>query len=263
MIIADYHTHTKFSHGKNTIEENVQQAREIGLKQIAITDHGLNHVAFGLSPKKVATMRKIVDGLNQAQNDVKVLLGVEANIVSRDGDIDILPDRFSWFDIIVCGYHKVVFGKNLTETIKFIAKNDILQVLKKADNKKLVEKNTEILCKAVRKNPIDIMSHPNHDMVIDAVALAKVMKECGTYFELNAKKVHIDNDTLREVAKTGVEFIIDSDAHTASRVGDFKLSFDIAESVGIPKSQIVNWDRLPEFRSQIEREKNKNLGKLI
>lgn len=250
MIIGDYHTHTIFSHGKSTIEENVAVAKSLGLSEIAITDHGLNHLAFGLTPKKVEKMRGIIDKINMEQSDINVLLGVEANIVSREGDIDILPNRFGWFDIIVCGYHKVVLGKNLAETVAFIGKNDFLQLLGKAEKRKLVDKNTEILCKAIKKNPIDIMSHPNHDMAINAVELAKVMKEYGTYFELNSKKVHIDSETLREVAKTGVEFIIDSDAHEKCRVGDFKLGLEVAASVGIPMSQIVNWERKPEFRSR-------------
>ena len=45
ILTADYHTHTPYSHGKNTVEENVARAKEIGLKQIAITDHGFSHVA--------------------------------------------------------------------------------------------------------------------------------------------------------------------------------------------------------------------------
>ena len=40
----DFHTHTIFSHGKGTIEQNVMRAREIGLAAIAIS--------FGTAGKK-------------------------------------------------------------------------------------------------------------------------------------------------------------------------------------------------------------------
>ena len=40
ILTADYHTHTPYSHGKNTVLENAQAAKKLGLKQLAITDHG-------------------------------------------------------------------------------------------------------------------------------------------------------------------------------------------------------------------------------
>ena len=43
-LFGDYHTHSVYSrrkHGKGTIEENVQSAVKKGLRQIAITDHGV------------------------------------------------------------------------------------------------------------------------------------------------------------------------------------------------------------------------------
>ena len=39
-MLFDYHTHTTFSHGKGSIEDNVKEAVKKGLKAIAITDHG-------------------------------------------------------------------------------------------------------------------------------------------------------------------------------------------------------------------------------
>ena len=48
ILTADYHTHTPYSHGKNTVAENVARAKELGLKEIAITDHGLTHIVFGV-----------------------------------------------------------------------------------------------------------------------------------------------------------------------------------------------------------------------
>ena len=38
-LLGDYHTHTTYTHGKSTIEENVRQAENLGLKEIAITEH--------------------------------------------------------------------------------------------------------------------------------------------------------------------------------------------------------------------------------
>ncbi len=250
MIIADYHTHTKYSHGKNTIEENVQAAREKGLKEIAITDHGLNHVAFGLRPWKVREMRKIIDRINGETSDINVLLGTEANLISREGHIDVKPNQRDWFDVIVCGYHKVVWGKNLTETIKFIMKNDFLQMMDRDEGKELIKTNTEILKRAIQTNPIDIISHPNHDMIIDCVSVAEACRDYGTYFEINSKKVHVDQETLKQVIETGVDFVIDSDAHSKERVGDFELGLKVAEGASIPYSQIANWDKLPIFRSK-------------
>ncbi len=47
-LIGDYHTHTVYSsgrfyrHGKGTVFENAMQAKVLGIREIAITDHGLS-----------------------------------------------------------------------------------------------------------------------------------------------------------------------------------------------------------------------------
>ena len=59
--LGDYHTHTVYSkkkwlpykHGKNTLEENVERASELGLKEIAITDHGFSHKTYGTNIKNI------------------------------------------------------------------------------------------------------------------------------------------------------------------------------------------------------------------
>ena len=42
-VFADYHTHTVYSHGKNTVEENVVAAINANLKKIAISEHASSH----------------------------------------------------------------------------------------------------------------------------------------------------------------------------------------------------------------------------
>lgn len=252
MILTDFHTHTIFSHGKGTIEENVKRAEELGLKEIAITDHGLKHIVFGLRPWKVKKMRKIIDEL-QKTTSVKILLGVEANLISRNGDIDIKPSQRDWFDIVVCGYHKAVFSNNFFEWFRFIFKNNFLQFLHIKQSERTREINTRALIKAVEKNKIDILGHVNHDMHVDAVAVARACKERGTYFEINAKKEHVDTKTLKEVEKTGVKFVIDSDAHTVARVGEFSRALEMCQKADIPLERIANYNKVPRLLSDKEK----------
>ena len=42
QILADYHTHTKYSHGKGTIEENVLEAISKGIKTIEYQTMDIN-----------------------------------------------------------------------------------------------------------------------------------------------------------------------------------------------------------------------------
>lgn len=55
-ILGDYHTHTVFSHGHGSIEDNVKAAIKMGLKEIAITDHGFSHNSYGVRRMDVAKM---------------------------------------------------------------------------------------------------------------------------------------------------------------------------------------------------------------
>ena len=65
QILADYHTHTKYSHGKGTIEENVLEAISKGIKTIGISDHGYKHLAYGIKLNDIYKMREEIDKLNE------------------------------------------------------------------------------------------------------------------------------------------------------------------------------------------------------
>ena len=47
-ILGDYHTHTTFSHGKGKVLDNALSAKEKGLAEIAIADHGFGHLLYGM-----------------------------------------------------------------------------------------------------------------------------------------------------------------------------------------------------------------------
>ena len=88
-ILADYHTHTIFTHGTGSIEDNVRVAVERGLKEIAITEHSFRHLAHGINRKKFFEIKAEIERL-RAIYPIKILLGLEANLISDKGDIDVL-----------------------------------------------------------------------------------------------------------------------------------------------------------------------------
>ena len=72
-MIYDYHTHTIFSHGKGTIEQNVQEAIQQNLKAIAITDHGFGQPFAGITPKKFEVMKAQVKELRKKYPQIEIL----------------------------------------------------------------------------------------------------------------------------------------------------------------------------------------------
>jgi putative hydrolase len=101
-LFADYHTHTVYSHGKGTIRENVEEAMRKGLKEIVISDHGPGHFTYGVKIKNIKKMREEIEELKKEYNNIDIKLGVEANLISCDGDLDVKNDYLyvsSFFDI--------------------------------------------------------------------------------------------------------------------------------------------------------------------
>lgn len=256
ILSADYHTHTPYSHGKNTVLENATAAKAKGLKELGITDHGFNHLLFGLKRKKLADLRaEIIEA--EKLTGVKVLMGMESNLISVNGDTDMKDSDLQYFDIYICGIHEVLRYRSFSDMYKILIKNYAAYKLGKKPSEKVVTHTTKALINAVKKNPIDIISHINYKSYCNLEEVAKCCADYGTYIEINTKKRHISAEELNKMAATGVRFVIDSDAHSADRVGDTKIAEELLAEANIPLEQIDNIDgRLPKFRLAEYKAKN-------
>ncbi len=248
ILTADYHTHTIYSHGKGTILENALSAKEKGLKEIGISDHGFAHPAFGLSRRKIEKMRVECDEVT-SKTGVKTLLGIESNIISIDGKVDLKEKYYDYFDIFLAGLHKFVlfdiktfFGLSIPDiTATYLKKEKV--------SKRLVDRNTKTFINVIKNNPIDAITHLNFFCYADAKSVAEVCAEYGTYLELNAKKTHLSDYEIEQVLKTDVRFIISSDAHSTERVGEISLIEKMLKRLDFPLDRIDNIDgRIPDFR---------------
>lgn len=249
-LTADYHTHTPYSHGKDTVLKNAEAAKALGLLEIGITDHGFSHLCFGLKRKKVPDLKKDCKEATE-KTGVKVLVGMESNIRGIEGVTDIRRCDYDDFDLFIAGKHVMISYSTFRDFRRYFLGNLIEDKLKKGKNppKKLVEYNTTAYINTIKNNPVDIISHLGYLCPCNAAEVAKCARDYGTYIELNAKKTHLTDEELASVFDTGVRFVVDSDAHSAARVGDVSPVFEQLRRIGANTDRIDNIDgRLPDFR---------------
>lgn len=248
ILTADYHTHTPYSHGKNTVLENAVAAKKLNLKEIAITDHGFDHLLFGLKRSKLSDLRAEVCEAEKLTG-VKVLMGMESNLISLDGSTDMKESDLMHFDIYLFGIHEVLKYKRFSDFYNIMFKNYSAYKLGHKPSQKVIDNTTKAYINAVKNNPVDILTHINYKCCCDLKEVAKVCADYGTYIELNTKKRHVSPEEVELMASTGVRFLIDSDAHSADRVGDTKIAEELLKDCNLPLDRIDNIDgRLPKFR---------------
>ena len=249
LLTADYHTHTPYSHGKSTIEENVAAAKEKGLQAVAISDHGFSHLAFGIRRRELERFFAECQAAAEKYG-MKVLCGIESNMLGLRGGADLKPKDYEKFDVFLCGYHVAARYSHFTDWCMNFMGNVLVAHLKFKPSKSLIKRNTLSYINTIQKNPIDIITHLSFQCVCDTLEVAKCAADHGTYLELNSKKTHLSDEQLMEIVdKTDVRFIVDSDAHTADRVGDTELVENQLVRLNFPMDRIDNIDgRTPTFR---------------
>ncbi len=248
LLFGDYHTHTKFSrnhHGKSTIEENVKVAVQKGLKEVGITEHGFDHIFFGVRRKNIKKMRAEIDRLNKIY-PIKIYLGIEANLISSEGDIDLTEKEQKWFDYVVMGYHTFGKPKSIKEYFNFFRPN-AKAYKKNSYTKEIIDANTNAYIKAIKKNRINIISHLGSKMKVDPVAIAKECLKTGTMIELNARRLCFSSEEAQNMVELGTTFVLSSDAHRCENVGECNRGMNFVIKNNIPLENVVNLDKLPKF----------------
>ena len=251
ILTSDYHTHTKFSHGKGSVKENAIRAKELGLKEIAISDHGFSHPAFGLRKWKLP---RLIDDCKEAEKEtgVRVLVGIESNIIGIDGTVDLKANRYDDFDVFLAGIHKFVLYKPNTFFKVFIPNFFNSTFNSKKVSNRLIKENTKAFINVIKNNPVDVITHLNYCCYANSLEVAKAASDYGTYIELNSKKTHLTDEEIADIlAKTDAKFIINSDAHSPNRVGEVGLAFDTVSRLNIHID-----GKLPDFRFKKFKESN-------
>ena len=233
QILADYHTHTKYSHGKGTIEENVLEAISKGIKTIGISDHGYKHLAYGIKLNDIYKMREEIEKLNEKYSNIEILLGMECNILDSYGNIDINDKIIENCDYIMAGYHFASTPTSLKRMFNH-CNNYMIKYEKSKDY------NTKAIINAMKNNDIFIITHPGDKGDVYIEEIAKVAKNTDTRLEINSSHGFLNSSQLVKIKGIGNKFIIGSDAHIPQNVGNFDLAMKIVKEASVDLSLIEN-----------------------
>jgi len=234
-LLFDHHTHTTFSHGKGSIEDNVIVACGKGLESIAITDHGPGHLTYGVKRGDIPVMRRVIEELKPKYPEIEILLGVEANIVStRDTNyLDLTEEDKSYLDFVIAGYH---YGIRHGYTVQ----NYVWQHGLKAGGKSLLAKNTDMMVASIYENDLYILTHPGDKGPFDIDEVAKACEAKGVLMEINTKHPHLNVEEIRTAAKYDVKFVLSSDAHVPENVGNVEGPLARLAESGLDPERVVN-----------------------
>lgn len=234
-MVFDYHTHTTFSHGKGSIEDNVKAGLLAGLSALAITDHGPGHLTYGVKRSDFPVMRAEIDRLQKVYPEIRLYLGVEANVIAREPYLDIGQDDLQYFDFTIGGYHYgILHGHCIGNWL------DAHRMIPGSVGRNLLVKNTDMTLRALYENDLKILTHPGDKGRFDIEAIAKACAETDTLMEISTWHAHLTVEEIRIAAKSDARFVVSSDAHTPGRVGSFAGGVERALEAGLDLGRIVN-----------------------
>jgi putative hydrolase len=267
-LAADYHTHTRFSHGRGSIAENVEAAARAGLTEVGICDHGPALLFIGLrSEDRLAEMRRQVEEAQARHPSIRVLLGLEANVVSPEGDLDVSDAALAALDILLVGLHPQIRPSRWQGAWPLVWNNALAWVAGRlavggraaagegwgarmiAEARRI---NTRALVRAVERYPVLAVTHAGLKMDVDMEELARACARRGTAIEINSLHGYPREADLEVALRCGARFIISSDAHDPGRVGYLRAGLERARRAGIPPHLVLNARRSAAPRPLVE-----------
>lgn len=240
QLFADYHVHSRYSDGRATIRQLAEAALAKGLEAIIITDHGPRNIGFGVkSVEAFIRAKKEALQLKEEFPQLDIKVGAEANVISLDGHIDVPESVYRELDWLIVGLHPLVWPADFKSGWYYVLGNR-LHTLTEAQRQRCIEINTKALVAAIRHHKVDVVAHPGLGLPVDLEEVARVCAETNTAFEINTGHRYQQVADLVRAAKTGVKFVVNSDAHFTDTVGDLAYGLALLEQAKIPPEQVIN-----------------------
>jgi DNA polymerase (family 10) len=229
-LLGFLHCHTTYSDGSLGVEEMATAVRDAGYSYLGITDHSKSAgYAGGLSVEDLRRQWKEIDGLNARLSGIRILKGIESDILLDGGldyDVAILAD----FDFVIGSIHSRFSLGEIEMTAR---------VLRALDHPYLT-----------------ILGHPTGRLLLSrnpyALDLPQVFARAaanGVALEINGDPHRLDLDwrMARRAREQGVTIALGADAHGRSGIGNLEFATAMARKAGLTKPEVLNTRSVAEF----------------
>ena len=230
------HCHSNYSDGTVTIAEWAEAAKEAGYEWIGLSDHSQSApFAMGLRPDAIGRQHAEIDQVNQQISGIRVLKGVEADILA-DGRLDYDQATLDRFDFVIGSIHSR-FGLEQAEMTQ--------RVLTAMDDPHL----------AILGHPTGrlLLSREPYPLGLDAVF--RKAAERGIAIEVNADPHRLDLDwrLVRQARALGVRFSIGPDAHSVAGMANMEFGLGIARKGWLEATDVWNTLSADDFLAAARR----------
>lgn len=186
---GDFHVHTDYTEGTNTVFELCEQAILNNLKLICFSEHVRRSLSYDFD----ALLRDI-DTARQRYPRLKILSGCEAKVMDLDGSLDVSEEILSKVEIVIASFHSFPYAD----------KADFLKAL----------------YGALRNPSVDIWGHPLtflRNISPTAPELHGIIRECikrRVLIEDSLVQAYQNPPSFLEACKElGATIVVNSDAH--------------------------------------------------
>ena len=222
-IKGDFHVHTDWSDGHDSIEAMALAAKDSGYRYLAITDHsgGLG-IAHGLDAERLLRQIDEIKQLNQRLDGIHLLCGIEVDI-RADGSLDMPQEMLAELDIVVAAIHS---GITQSE-----------------------EQITRRILGAIENPNVDVIAHPTcrllgerEPVAVDLEAVFKAAVRHNKALEINAMPSRLDLKDIHvyRARELGVKLILGTDAHSIAHLGFMCFGVGVARRGWCQPQDILN-----------------------
>jgi len=230
---GEFHSHTTWSDGKQSVAEMAERARQKGYSFWTVSDHSIGlGVVQGVDSNRLREQRKEIDAANEACArdgvDFRVLQGSEVEIMA-DGTLGLTDDVLATLDVVVASIHSAQRQDRDTITARCL--------------------------NAVNNPHVDILGHPTSRLIGSRppteLDVEKVLEACaaaGTVVEINANPHRLDlNDVYsRRAIELGCKVVINCDAHSFGDLDLLEYGIGTARRGWVTPEDVVNTRPLAE-----------------
>lgn len=223
QLRGTFHSHTTESDGIHSLEQMADEAIELGLQYLGISDHSKSTaIANGLDEARLSEQIAAIRRLNRTFSHFRIFAGSEVDIL-RDGSLDFDDDMLSQLDFCIASVHQHFHlpEDEMTRRICRAMENPHVTMIGHLTGRMLLKREAYAV---------------NHAMIIDCAA------ETRTIIELNCNPRRLDMDWRwwKRARDLGVLCSINPDAHSTDGLHHLGLGIRAARKGWLRKQDVIN-----------------------